>query len=408
MNQKIHIFTFFQYVTSAINSIKGFIFVIFLSPEAFGIWRTFYTTINYARYFDLGISTFSYYRGLIKDFKKSYINLIWRSVYVLIIPSSICFSLVAYKYFNIFDMNIILMAILIFFLSFAVQFYASMASIFKINRNIKNLIIMDISLASISLFLSSLLGVIYGLNGILWGMTISYLLIFIYLCIYEKEGLSMQVAAKNYLVRNKRFITIIPNSFTYYLPGAVSVMFINVDLWFGANAVSSEIAGFFGLFMGFQILVSIAPSSISTWFYIDDAKGINNDLSKLLKVCSINFFASLTVALIGLGLSYLLISIFLDKYMQTYIFIEAIFWTLPFFALRNILVNIIIIRNLSLIFSSIVLILILIKVYLFSIDSLDLYSFINIVRSFNIIFTVAIFLILFFSKITNVRNYSKL
>ena len=218
----------------------------------------------------------------------------------------------------------------------------------------------------------------------------------------------MQVAAKNYLVRNKRFITIIPNSFTYYLPGAVSVMFINVDLWFGANAVSSEIAGFFGLFMGFQILVSIAPSSISTWFYIDDAKGINNDLSKLLKVCSINFFASLTVALIGLGLSYLLISIFLDKYMQTYIFIEAIFWTLPFFALRNILVNIIIIRNLSLIFSSIVLILILIKVYLFSIDSLDLYSFINIVRSFNIIFTVAIFLILFFSKITNVRNYSKL
>ncbi len=202
-------------------------------------------------------------------------------------------------------MNIILMAILIFFLSFAVQFYASMASIFKINRNIKNLIIMDISLASISLFLSSLLGVIYGLNGILWGVTISYLLIFIYLCIYEKEGLSMQVAAKNYLVRNKRFITIIPNSFTYYLPGAVSVMFINVDLWFGANAVSSEIAGFFGLFMGFQILVSIAPSSISTWFYIDDAKGINNDLSKLLKVCSINFFASLTVALIGLGLSYL-------------------------------------------------------------------------------------------------------
>jgi hypothetical protein len=390
MNQKIHIFTFFQYATSIINSLKGFIFVIFLTPEAFGLWRTFYTTINYARYFDLGISTFSYYRGLITSFRKSYTFLIWRSVFILILPSSILFSLLAYRYVAIFDQKLIIMMFAIFFLSFSVQFYASIASIYKINKNINSLIIMDVSLASVSLVLSCILGFFFNLKGILLGMVASYIIVFICLYFKEKNNFYTKIRPIKYFSVGKRFCSIVPKSFIYYLPGAVSVLFINVDLWFGANSVSKEIAGYFGLFMGFQILVSIAPSSISTWFYIEDAPGLNNSMKKLVKVCSINFLASSFVALIGLLGSYLLITNFLNEYMQTFYFISAIFWTLPFFALRNILVNILIIRNQSLQFSTIVLLLVCIKIVLFSLNAIDLNLFINIVQISNIAFTIAI------------------
>jgi hypothetical protein len=76
--------------------------------------------------------------------------------------------------------------------------------------------------------------------------------------------------------------------------------------------------------------------------------------------------------------------------MQTFYFISAIFWTLPFFALRNILVNILIIRNQSLQFSTIVLLLVCIKIVLFSLNAIDLNLFINIVQISNIAFTIAI------------------
>lgn len=397
MNQKIHIFTFFQYLTSVINSLKGFIFVIFLSPEAFGIWRTFYTTVNYARYFDLGISTFSYYRGLISKFSNAYIKLIIKSIFILIIPSSLLFSLLGYKYIEVFDLGLVIIPI-VFFLCFSVQFYASVASIYKINKNIKGLIIMDVSFASTSLLLSCLFGYFYHLKGILFGMTFSYFMIFTCLFFIERNNLSMKGFKTKLLRFNKRFRTIIPNSFIYFLPGAISVLFINIDLWFGANSVSTEVAGYFALFMGFQILVSIAPSSISTWFYIDDAAGINNNIKKLFKVCSINFLSSLIVALFGLVASYALITFFLQDYLQTLLFIKAIFWTLPFFALRNILVNIIIIRGQSIIFSLIILFLVLFKVYLYSSDMMNLLFFINVVKYFNILFIISIILIIFFSN----------
>jgi hypothetical protein len=249
---------------------------------------------------------------------------------------------------------------------------------------------MDVSLASVSLVLSCILGFFFNLKGILLGMVASYIIVFICLYFKEKNNFYTKIRPIKYFSVGKRFCSIVPKSFIYYLPGAVSVLFINVDLWFGANSVSKEIAGYFGLFMGFQILVSIAPSSISTWFYIEDAPGLNNSMKKLVKVCSINFLASSFVALIGLLGSYLLITNFLNEYMQTFYFISAIFWTLPFFALRNILVNILIIRNQSLQFSTIVLLLVCIKIVLFSLNAIDLNLFINIVQISNIAFTIAI------------------
>ena len=398
MNQKIHIFIIFQYFASILNSIKGFIFVVFLSPEAFGIWRTFYTTINYSRYFDLGISTYSYYRGLITDLRKSYINLIFRSIIILIIPSSIIFSLLAFKYIDIFINNIFIMLITIFFLSFSIQSYASIVSIYKIKKNIKRVVILDMLLASLSLVLSVFLGYLYSINGILIGMTISYILAFIYLLAIERKAFPI-IYKKNFKSFKKNKLKyIIPKSFIYYFPGAISVLFINVDLWFGANSINSEIAGYFGLFMGFQILVSIAPSSISTWFYIDDAKSINNDNKKLLKVCIINFFSSAIVATFGMIAAYLVINFFLGTYVQTFNFIYSIFWTLPFFALRNILVNLIIIRNLSFKFSIIILCLILLKVYMYTFDILELSEFIRIIQTFNIIFVISIIAIIFLNN----------
>ena len=126
-------------------------------------------------------------------------------------------------------------------------------------------------------------------------------------------------------------------------------------------------------------------------------------MKKLVKVCSINLIASFFVALIGLLGSYLLITNFLNEYMQTYYFILAIFWTLPFFALRNILVNILIVRNQSLQFSSIVLLLICIKILLFSLNAFDLNLFINIVQISNIAFTIAIIGLIVISNKKNTR-----
>lgn len=368
MVKKLVKYLFSNYLSVVLNVFRSFALARILLPESLGAWSLVSTFLGYFRYYNLGFNSLAYYRVGKTGSVELYSSLLIRTNVILTIVFGVIYTVIfGFTQIDQFSTLGYFPIIVAFFVSsiFITQFSETYVAINKIGVNF-NTIATYTNILAISGFVFVIVGAMYGgLNGMLIGNLVSSCIGLVYL---RKKTVITKFRPKLYYQRLKVFFI---RSSKMIVPSLLSIAYTSSDIWMINYRFSLKENGYFSLIQTFITVLLILPSSVAVFYYSNNAKNMIKNEMQVYKLTGINFV--LTAVLVGI--SYIIMSLFVKYFAPEYHKSIAIFAVLavsiPFLCIRNVMVDMLIVKNRLLPLNIAIVILILLKINVLAFVGVD-------------------------------------
>lgn len=382
---KLAKYLFSNYLSAGLNITKSFALAKILMPESLGAWSLISTFLGYFRYYNLGFNSLAYYRAGKTGSFELYSSLLIRTNVILTIIFGVLYTLIfGLTQIDQFSTMGYFPIIVAFFLSsiFITQFSETYIAINKIGTSFNTISTYN-NILAITGFVFIIIGAMYGnLNGMLIGNLISSVIGLVYI---RQKTRIFRFRPRLYYKRLKVFFI---RSSKMISPSLLSIAYTSSDIWMINYRFSLKENGFFSLIQTFITVLLILPSSVAVFYYSSNARNMINNEKQVYKLTGINF----VLTSIFVVLSYFVMSLFVKNFAPEYQKSIAIFaiiaYSIPFLSIRNVMVDMLIMKNKLLPLNITVILLILLKISMLSLVNTD--HFYLVITSLNICYGIAV------------------
>jgi O-antigen/teichoic acid export membrane protein len=373
MVRKLASYLFSNYLSVLLNIIRSFTLTKILVPESLGAWSILSTLLGYFRYYNLGFNSLAYYRSGKSGSLELYSSLLIRTNLFLTIVFGIFYTIFfGLTQINQFSTTGYFPIIIVFFMSsiFITQFSETYVAINKLGAKF-SIIASYTNILAISGFFFVVGGAFYGnLIGMLFGNLISSILGFFYLRTRTKI---ISFPYKLYFRRLKIFFI---RSSKMILTSILSITYTSLDIWMINYRYSLSENGYFSLIQTFTTVLLILPSSVAVFYYSSNPRKLINNNNQVFKLTAFNFIFTSILVVVSFFFMKFVVFNFIPNYKKSVEIFSVLAFSIPFLSIRNVMVDMLIVKNIVKPLNILIICLIILKISLLSCIKIDLFYFI--------------------------------
>jgi O-antigen/teichoic acid export membrane protein len=388
LNRSSILFVFSNYLSSFLNSIRSIVVAYFLDPHTMGIWSLLLTFCSYFRYYNLGLNALAFYRSKIKRMEVAYTSYILKSNIFL----SLCFALIYVLIFIFFFapeseyfQSPEILALLFFYLIIN-QWAETYVTSAKIFGDFRSVAIFTVVLSILSFVFLVTFSYWFEIKGLMYGLVASIILSFFF--IKGRISIHKKISFSPF---SKRLLVLISNSIRIILPSLLYILFSSAEIWIIQFRFGFEETGIYSIVTTFFNKALILPVSLAVVLFTKNSHKIKENNRYVAKLTLGTFFITLITCGFGYLLLALVVNNFLPEYEKSLEILLVLVWTIPFLAIKNSLVDNLIVNKKVLLYLVFLGVLLLAKTI--ALIFISLHSFYIILGLTNVIYGVGLFIL---------------